>query len=157
MKRTLITKAVCHFPNNLARQLRRLIILLAFFTATTKSQRKDLICSKIQSTALMINSRLSFFSISNKVTTSGPGFSYTPVGYRELTTCWGTLQIRIWFVRLRDNRGKPRYPFLPLKQTNKHVITRAWDLPLFLDFFSSMCILIQVNRNKHFMQSVVSN
>ena len=33
-------------------------------------------------------------------------------------TFWGTLQIRIQFVRQRGNRGKPRYPLLPLKQTN---------------------------------------
>ena len=32
---------------------------------------------------------------------------------------WGTLQIRIHFIRQRGNRGKPWYPTLPLKQTNK--------------------------------------
>ena len=31
----------------------------------------------------------------------------------------GTLQIRIRFVRQRGNGGKPQYPLLPLKQTNK--------------------------------------
>ena len=48
----------------------------------------------------------------------GPGFSYTPAVWRELTTFWRTLQIWIRFVRQRGNRGKPRYPILPLKQTN---------------------------------------
>ena len=37
----------------------------------------------------------------------GPGSSYTPTVWRELTTFWRTLQIRICFVRQRGNRGKP--------------------------------------------------
>ena len=36
--------------------------------------------------------------------------------WRELKTFLGTLQIRIWFVRQRENWGKPQYPLLPLKK-----------------------------------------
>jgi hypothetical protein len=52
----------------------------------------------------------------------GPGSSYTPAVWRELTTFWGTLQIRIQFVRQRENWGKPRYPLLPLTQTNNSIV-----------------------------------
>ena len=34
---------------------------------------------------------------------------------------WGTLQIRIQFVRQSGNGGKHWYPLLPLKQTNECV------------------------------------
>ena len=59
-------------------------------------------------------------------------FYFTPLGHNKLITqfqnlcvrtyeskrCWGTLQIRIWFVKQRGNQGKPWYPLLPWKQTN---------------------------------------
>ena len=99
-----------------------------------KRSKYDISFSYLHSLALVTQGYTKFFI------EFGLGFSCTPAVWRELMTCWGTLQIRIWFV------------LLPLKQTNKQSGQRSsllcimwfWNYPKIKKVIESYCLSTSV-------------